>query len=401
MGVSRYTRPFPWYTNAKPLLAEHDPGMFQSLLARWLEFEDVEFSYGIQLASGGLVQYGAALDASSVPIAAMPEYQMRFVDRLRAVQQKGHGKKLRVRRPGELAIYASKPGVRSNYGHFLIETLPALLDLTRHPPAGHDGVWFLIDQPASAVLAERCQELIGLIGILPQSVHSVRKPTRVDAPLGVIFNYSVHPYSKAAPPLQALRARLRSTLSHGERTGAVVLSRGPEDRRSGDALGLVVEEVVAAVGSVTTIDCTTAPATEQLAATAQASLVVGVMGANMANIIAAPPHTPVLFLAPQRMPGFFYWDLCAVLHLPYLEVRAPPASGLHRPLREQMHSPLCSMDRGAVRRALQCAMSGGFGPAGEAVRPGHAAALRTAPTSEEQTSATGRFDKAQYGGVAE
>jgi hypothetical protein len=223
MGVSRYTRPFPWYTNAKPLLAEHDPGMFQSLLARWLEFEDVEFSYGIQLASGGLVQYGAALDASSVPIAAMPEYQMRFVDRLRAVQQKGHGKKLRVRRPGELAIYASKPGVRSNYGHFLIETLPALLDLTRHPPAGHDGVWFLIDQPASAVLAERCQELIGLIGILPQSVHSVRKPTRVDAPLGVIFNYSVHPYSKAAPPLQALRA--------DGRCGAQSRTRGSAIRR--------------------------------------------------------------------------------------------------------------------------------------------------------------------------
>jgi hypothetical protein len=232
----------------------------------------------------------------------------------------------------ELALYLGSVG-SSNWGHFLCDDLPRLraIDELR---ARHPGETITIVLPRGGSLAdERRQEAIALLlggdrlSRLARVELVDRRIPRRYRRLYYASPVTHHPILKSPAALAWARGALasetvapRDTASpFGRKVGQArdqlfVTRRAARGRRLTNEAE--VADWLTARGFVT-FDPEGASAREQLAAFSRASIVVGTMGAGLANALACAPGARLVPLAPDGWVEPFYWDLAAACGLDY------------------------------------------------------------------------------------
>lgn len=209
--------------------------------------------------------------------------------------------------PDGLNLFLGSAGT-SNYGHWLVDDLPraAAVALLQGEAAGRTIHIWITDagEPMNSIRNES----------LVRFCSGFRIEVRV-MPLNFVFEFeqlyyptpvSYHPLLKS-PEAMTQVAQLFAAAPSGRRLFVT--------RRTSHSRGLVnaaaVEERLAAAG-FSVIDPEGMDFAAQATAFAEASIIVGSMGAAMTNTIFAAPGARLLYLAPQGWVEPFYWDLAAV-----------------------------------------------------------------------------------------
>lgn len=209
--------------------------------------------------------------------------------------------------PGGLNLFIGSAGT-SNYGHWLVDDLPraAAVALLQAEAAGRTIHIWITDagEPMNGI---RNESLVRFCAGFQIEVRVM--------PLNFVFGFeqlyyatpvSYHPLLKSPEAI----ARVAQLFEPSRRGRRLFVTRRTSHSRS-LVNAATVEDRLAAAG-FTVVDPEDLDFAGQAAAFAEADIIVGSMGAAMANTIFAAPGTKLLYLAPQGWVEPFYWDLAAV-----------------------------------------------------------------------------------------
>jgi len=228
-----------------------------------------------------------------------------------------------VERP---SLLAKRPWAQ-NFGHFLIDAaaLVTLADRLGLP----SGWQIIITRFANARLRATAHEVMA---VLAPGVTVVEHPDdeawRVRR-LHYLSPIQRPPITKRPEPLAMLRAALLRR--YRDRPGGmrrIFVSRGPGIGRS-----LVNEDAIVALcmaHGFQVVHPGLDPIDEQAALFRQASLVVGVKGAALTNLLFGTAGATALVLTPSDFPDPFFWDLSAHAGMGYAEMAGRRTADLPR-----------------------------------------------------------------------
>jgi capsular polysaccharide biosynthesis protein len=206
--------------------------------------------------------------------------------------------------PGSAAVVLSQGGA-GNYGHWLADALPRLRLLPGSPAQGLP----VLAQGSNLGLAQMTQHL------LPPTVPALsawpRTPLRLDA-LWFPASCNCGPLHHCQQGLEWVRqAAWQAHPTHGSGRRLFV-SRDDSSTRQLLNDADEIWPLFAAQG-FERIRCGGLSFEQQVRLFAQASVVAGIAGAALANLIFCRPDTQVLMLTPDNLPYAYYWDV--VQHL--------------------------------------------------------------------------------------
>ena len=216
----------------------------------------------------------------------------------------GAGDVLHLPAAGRPTVVIAKAGA-SNYGHTLTEILPRIMNLARSPLRQ---VRLLL--PGSMVRFEpTLVQLLGLLGIAAELAFVGDDQIVAVRDLVYLGPVSLHNTRKSAT-LLAFRDLLWRSL-------AIV----PDPRRRfyierphGEQRGITNADEVRAVlerEGYETVHPATLPFNDQVALFAQASHIVGTLGAGLTNMMFASPACRVTMI-DNGLADYFFWDLAAL-----------------------------------------------------------------------------------------
>jgi hypothetical protein len=196
----------------------------------------------------------------------------------------------------------------ANYGHWLVDDLARVLPAMEYAARIGRTIEWLLPSYGEPVDGARHDSLMALIRD-PRNIAFVdRNTTYASRELLYAGPVSYHPYTKSPEALSRLRKRLAPDTPAGTKLFVI--------RGSGGTRKLLNEaEVSAMLGSLNykTIDPGQMTFQEQRSAFADATDVVGIMGAGMTNTVFLAAGARVTYLAPDGWVEPFFWDLASVM----------------------------------------------------------------------------------------
>lgn len=230
----------------------------------------------------------------------------------RAVQDAIAGKPVRRH---DLPLVLGKKRGASNYGHWMIEMLPALHLALSHLDDERIGV--LLHDVDDPLLGQMMQQTLRRLGIEDRRV-------RVSGiePVAIRELIMVEGLTEHGTYMSPLVCDCHERLAHGvpgHGIERVFLLRGPGmNRRFHDETHMTR---LAAERGFTALSPTSLGLDGQIALMRDARLVVGVMGSAMTNLVYARHGTRATLFAPASMPDTFFWFIANLRGLHYREIR--------------------------------------------------------------------------------
>ena len=240
-------------------------------------------------------------------------------------------------------LYLGSPG-SFNYGHWLIDDMPRLKAVPtlgrRYPGATVTLVLPRHDVQIDAVRANAARTF--LRGGPPVAIRFV-DPEAARSFSRLYFSTPVndHPVAKSPDALdhlgatlqhwsdglhkEVLAARLRDLWRSGRPGLRLFVDRNPKRLR--DLLNRNAIRTLLRRWGFRVLNTERMPFDKQVALFSNAGIVVGIMGAGMANTLFCRPGTPVVYLAPETWLEAFYWDLAATRGHPYHVLYGPTEAG--------------------------------------------------------------------------
>ncbi len=220
---------------------------------------------------------------------------------------------------GEVVL-CRRPGT-NNYGHWLVEMLPLAHVAAQHWPRQ---LRFMV-QAADENLAGVMRQGLDRIGVWESlRLECGRAPVRVERLL-VLEGLTRHG-SYISPLVIDCLDRIGSTIPPRGAANIFVSRGGAPTRRLADEGGIVLRAAAQGFAAL-------APGlmdfTAQVAAFKAARRIVGVMGATLTNIAFAPRGSVLYALAPAAMPDTFYYFLCALRRIRFVDIRCHHGPPLH------------------------------------------------------------------------
>lgn len=214
------------------------------------------------------------------------------------------------------SLVITRPGDH-NYGHFLLEMLP-LAVLGRDILSDVDPDYLVGEvHPPMQDAMYRALRLAG-IPLRRTRMLGWREPRRF-ADLWCILGLTQHGQYMAAEA-----ARIAASVGRNVLPGP---ARKIFARRTGGQFGRrplmnqpAIEARLAKAG-FEVVETNALTVEQQIATFKGATLVVGVSGAAMTNIVFCQPGTPVVSLVAGSFPDTFFWFIAAHRQLPYMEIR--------------------------------------------------------------------------------
>jgi len=210
-------------------------------------------------------------------------------------------------------IYMGSVG-SSNYGHWLVDDLARLKFL-----ADKKGSYTLVlTAMGEAIDRIRSQSIDLMLGHLKggelkyEIVYTQPSDVLHFEDLIYITPVSFHPFVKHPSAENFVRANILSALSNpGSGEARLFVKRSQSRYRK--LINIEEIEAILEANGFTAIDPEQFDFQTQVKKFAEASIVVGIMGAAMTNTIFCAPGTEVIYLAPDRWMEPFYWDLAGVM----------------------------------------------------------------------------------------
>ena len=331
-----YLSYLPAYTN----LASVDKNRFTYLYKVWsrgLTKRECSLSFGNNL----YIHNGVAVRKSDLTYLDSNQEE-RFVQKavdLLSTKAKDDSNKLAfsaceiVKSKSALLLYISRPGTPANYGHFLTDSLPLVYALSKkHKHRSFydeslDGCEFLLENPPrrKSHLKAVFLSLLAAFDIPVKRVHWISRGQVLEKRAAVYCGLKKHPAIHNPYVLKIMRDAIQSTFSI-DNASPIFLSRGNTDKRAIQNEAQLLNALKEVLPGLSKIDCAKENCEVQLHKCRNASILIGIMGANMSNFIAASPGTPCVFITPVDMPGLYFWDICNALTLPYIEYRVKELS---------------------------------------------------------------------------
>lgn len=195
---------------------------------------------------------------------------------------------------------------RHTYYHFLLEDVPALLASLSAARQDADSSVSVV---TAADLPKYVVDFLESTGapLVRTSARKVRVETLVAT--GFSSGARVHPGS-----IQRIREHFGTTASSGQRI--LYVSR-VGFRRSPSWEPRLIEELTSALPTVEVIEGDRLSLHEQVEAFAEASMVIGVHGAGLSNIVFSPPSCRVIEIATHESSGDHFWRLATQLNQDY------------------------------------------------------------------------------------
>jgi len=218
----------------------------------------------------------------------------------------------RMRRiAGEVAL-CRRPG-SNNYGHWLVEMLP-LAFMTAERVSRP--VRFMV-QAAEEKLAGAMRQGLDRIGVWQSlRIEAGPEPVLVERLL-VIEGLTSHG-AYISPLIMDCFDRIARGVEAGGAKRIFVSRGAAPTRRLADEAGVIARAASRGFAAV-------APGTmsfsAQVASFKGARRIVGIMGATLANVVFAQPGAVVHALAPAAMPDTFFYLLCALRRIRFIDVR--------------------------------------------------------------------------------
>ncbi len=247
-------------------------------------------------------------------------------------------------------LYLSSAG-SFNYGHWIVDDLPRvklLLDESR---------------PTTVIV----QSFPGMDGVREKSILSLcpGRDIRVEflpaeevayaQKLTYVSPVSFHPYMKNPDAIAFLREegrrRFGASVGGGDAPGRLIYVRRRAERGRILRNAAPVEKYLKE-RSFLIVDPERLSFPEQVEIFADASVIVGVMGAAMCNTVFSRPDASVIYLAPDNWVEPFYWDLASVLGHNYHAVH-----GRRMRINDAPHLDDFSIDTSLLAIALKRAMA--------------------------------------------
>ena len=225
--------------------------------------------------------------------------------------------------PQKLYLWIGSAG-SANYGHWLVDDLPRLKAVSelRHlrPQASVVVVTVRAGKMHEQVHVDTCKMVCKSENLRPIEMIFVEPEEKAYfEELFFVTPVSNHPVSKSPQALQYV-ADAAMSIPLTEEDVATLPKRIFIRRVAAAGRALVnqdeVERLLGDSGFVA-LDTSEMPFMLQAGLFRNAELVIGCMGAAMANTVFSPPGTPVGHLAPSGWVEPFYWDLAAARGHPY------------------------------------------------------------------------------------
>ena len=215
-----------------------------------------------------------------------------------------------LRQEDRLTMVLRKPG-DSNYGHWLLEICPRVREFQEHYP---ENDWMVAISPGPANLMNIMVECLANAGVSPDRIMRFEgSPTRFRR-LAFITSNSIHSHTHD-PGAVAFMRRILKVPAANKGFKRLFVAREQGIRRH-----LLNEEAVAAAlheAGFETVYPERLSLAEQVATFSKASVVVGVCGAALTNLMFAPRDCKTLCLQPNHGHEFFFWDIANILGQPF------------------------------------------------------------------------------------
>jgi len=209
-------------------------------------------------------------------------------------------------------VLCRRPGT-GNYGHWLIEMLPQAYFAAKHLP--HAARYMV--QAVEGHLQSVMQQTLARIGVSDDMVVEAGKAPVFVERLIVVEGLTEHGVYMSPLVFECLD-RIAQPIAPAD-CHKLYASRGRTLTR---ALLNETEFVKdAAANGFVAIQPGTMPFHKQVAAFKAARTVVGVIGANLANLAFCAPGTEVYILSPADMPDTFFWFICGLRDLRLLDIK--------------------------------------------------------------------------------
>lgn len=199
----------------------------------------------------------------------------------------------------------------SNFGHWLVELLPRIIDFQE---ALDGNIKFLVPLNPMSMLDLRRRSM-ELMGVDEERIVPVSAAPRMVERLHFITSNSIHSHTHDAERLTEMVETIKSRKSATRLGRRIFAGRESALRRkllNEDSILHVAEkhgfEIV--YPERLTLD-------EQIDVFSQSSMIAGVSGAALTNVIWAAPKTPVLSMLPNVGHEFFFWDLANIFGLKF------------------------------------------------------------------------------------
>ncbi|WP_372618737.1 glycosyltransferase family 61 protein [Falsiroseomonas sp.] len=218
----------------------------------------------------------------------------------------------------------------SNYGHWLIESLPRMAMVREL--ADPAGCRFLVRQPVSAQMRAVCLDSLALFGVTAGQVDFVGNEALAIPNLIYPAPLTVQPWIKAPlaiRTLEALAGLVQGAVPPEPQRIYVSRNRYQNSRRrllnEADLLRLLLAR------GYRVIEPETLSLREQIATFAAAGTVIGNLGAALSNLVFSPPGVRVFGLTNGRMMDNFFYDIVCHKRGEYWSLHgraATPARGM-------------------------------------------------------------------------
>lgn len=210
---------------------------------------------------------------------------------------------------GEYALLR-KPG-DSNFGHWLVEIVPRIIDF--QSSLGGD-IRFLV--PATPVqMADLRKRSMQLMGVDEKRIVPVSAAPKIIERLHFITANSIHSHTHDAESLKKMVKAIGSRKCPTRPGRRIFAGRDDALRRrllnENDILRIAERNGFETVyPERLTLD-------EQIDVFSHSSMIAGVSGAALTNIVWACPKTPVLSMLPNVGHEFFFWDIANIFDLSF------------------------------------------------------------------------------------
>jgi len=236
-----------------------------------------------------------------------------------AATQAALGRGALPRIAGEVAL-CRRPGAH-NYGHWLVEMLPLAFLMAERTPRPMRFMVQATEEPLASVMREGLDR-IGVWQSL--RIETSPEPVLVERLL-VIEGLTSHG-AYVSPLIMACFDRIASGIPAGG-AARIFVSRGAAPtRRLADEAGIIARAASRGFAGI-------APGamrfSAQISSFKGARRITGIMGATLTNVVFAQPGAVVHALAPAAMPDTFFYLLCALRRIRFIDVRCTHGPPLH------------------------------------------------------------------------
>lgn len=207
----------------------------------------------------------------------------------------------------DFSVLLRKPG-DSNFGHWLIELCPRIIEFQKAFP---DGTWRVAVPGHPLALRDLRRETLGWLGIPEERIIWLSGTPTTFARLAFISSNSIHSHTHDADGVLAVRAHALRAIPRAPGRRRLYVARPETARR----LLLNEADITAALRAdgFEIVRPEHLSIREQVELFSNAEAIAGISGAALTNILFAPEDCKILSLMPNYGFEFFFWDIANII----------------------------------------------------------------------------------------